>query len=74
MGSHDNRRTMKMRRKNNRRKKKEREKRARAECTAKKASREMSAVGPRVVRVRSQVKPEEPGAARTETAPGGERK
>jgi len=69
MGSHDNRRSLKMRRKVSRQKKKGREKRDRAEWMAKKAGKESSADAPRVVRVRSQGKPEEPGAA-----PAGEQK
>ena len=74
MASHDNRRTIKMRRKKSRRKKKEREKRLRVEWMAKKAGKEMSAEGPRVVRVKSQGKPEGTGAAGPQAAPGGEQK
>ncbi|MDD5222558.1 MAG: hypothetical protein PHE84_01090 [bacterium] len=69
MGSHDNRRSIKMRRKVSRRKKKAREKKGRTEWMAKQAGKGTSAEAARVVRVRSQGKPEEPGAA-----PAGEPK
>ena len=69
MGSHDNRRTIKMRRKISRRKKKARERKVRTEWMAQQAGKGTSAETPRVVRVRSQGKLEEQGSA-----PAGEQK